>query len=41
MFDLLTKTGKLGAIPYSAPMPSNLQLTKDGNLFEDLTLLIV
>ena len=35
VLDLLTETGKLGAKPCSTPMLPNLQLTKDGELFED------
>ncbi|XP_022883675.1 uncharacterized protein LOC111400496 [Olea europaea var. sylvestris] len=36
VFDLLIETRKLGAKPSSAPILPNLQLTKDGDLFEDL-----
>jgi len=36
VLDLLTETGKLEAKPCSAPMIPNPQLTKDGELFEDL-----
>ena len=36
MLDLLFETGKLGAKPSSTQMVPNLQLTKDGELFEDL-----
>ncbi|KAM7465888.1 hypothetical protein LguiB_013450 [Lonicera macranthoides] len=35
VLDLLAETGKLGAKPCSAPMIPNVQLTKDGQLFED------
>ena len=35
VLDLLTETGKLGAKPCSAPMTPNLQLTEDGELFDD------
>ena len=35
VLDLLTETGKLGAKPCSAPMIPNLQLTQDGELFDD------
>ena len=35
LLDMLFKTGKLGAKPYSIPMASNEQLTKEGELFED------
>ena len=35
VLDLLTETGKLEAKPCSTPMLPNLQLTKDGELFED------
>jgi hypothetical protein len=36
VLDLLTETGKLEAKPCSVPMIPNSQLTKDGELFEDL-----
>ncbi|KAM7509738.1 hypothetical protein LguiB_008613 [Lonicera macranthoides] len=35
VLDLLAETGKLGAKPCSTPMIPNVQLTKDGPLFED------
>ena len=35
MLDLLSKTGKLGVKPYSTPMTSNVQITEEGDLFED------
>jgi len=35
VLDLLTETWKLGVKPCSVPMISNLQLIKDGELFED------
>ena len=35
VLDLLTETGKLGAKPSSTPMLPNIQLTKDGDQFED------
>ena len=35
MLDLLSKTGKLGAKPCSTPMIHNVQITKEGDLFED------
>src|SRR5262249_33271042 len=35
VLDLLIETGKLGAKPCSTPMLPNLQLSKDGDLFED------
>ena len=35
MLDLLSETEKLGAKPFSTPIVSNSQLTKDGELFED------
>ena len=36
VLDLLSKIGKLGAKPCSTPMTLNVQITKEGNLFEDL-----
>ena len=36
MLDLLSKTGKLGPNPCSTSMTSNVQITKEGDLFEDL-----
>ena len=36
VFDMLSETGKLGAIPCSTPMATIVQLTKEGELFEDL-----
>ena len=36
MLDLLSKTGKLGAKLCSTPMTLNVQITKEGDLFEDL-----
>ena len=35
VLDMLSETAKLGAKPYSAPMVPNVQLTKEGELFED------
>jgi hypothetical protein len=35
VLDLLSGTGKLGAKPCRSPMVPNLQLTRDGELFED------
>ena len=35
MFNLLSETGKLGVKPYSSPMVSGVQLTKEGETFED------
>ena len=35
VLDLLSETGKLGTKPFSSPMVPNLQLIKDGELFED------
>ena len=35
VLDMLSEIGKLGAKPYSTPMAPNVQLTKDGELFED------
>ena len=35
VLDILSETGKLGAKPCSTPMASNVQLTKEGELFED------
>ena len=32
---MLSETGKLGARPCSTPMAPNVQLTKEGELFED------
>ena len=32
---MLSETGKLGAKPYSTPMAPSVQLTKEGELFED------
>ena len=32
---MLFETGKLGTKPYSTPMAPNVQLTKEGELFED------
>ena len=36
VLDLLSKTGKLGDKLYSTPMTPNAQITKEGDLFEDL-----
>ena len=36
MYLMLSKTGKSGAKPCSTPMAPNVQLTKEGELFEDL-----
>ena len=36
MLDMLSETEKLGAKPCSTPMTPNVQLTKEGELFEDL-----
>ena len=36
VFDMLSKTEKLGAKPCSTPMTPNVQITKEGDLFEDL-----
>ena len=36
MLDLLSKTRKLGATPYSTLMTPNMHITKGGDLFEDL-----
>ena len=36
VFDMLSKTKKLGAKPCSTPMTPNVQITKEGDLFEDL-----
>ena len=33
--DMLSKTRKLGAKPCSTPMAPNVELTKEGELFED------
>ena len=35
VLDLLSEIEKLGTKPFSTPMVPNLQLTKDGELFED------
>ena len=35
VLDMLSKTGKLGAKPCSTLMAPNVQLTKEGELFED------
>ena len=35
VLDMLSKTGKLSAKPCSTPMALNVQLTKEGELFED------
>ena len=35
VFDMLSKTRKLGVKPCSTPMTPNVQLTKEGELFED------
>ena len=35
VLDWLSKTRKLGVKPCSTPMTLNLQITKEGNLFED------
>ena len=35
VLDMLSATGKLGAKPCNTPMASNVQLTKEGELFED------
>ena len=35
VFNMLSETGKLGAKPCSTPMAPNVQLTKEGELFED------
>ena len=35
VLDLLSKTAKLGAKPCSTPMTPNVQITKEGDLFED------
>ena len=35
VLDLLSKIGKLGAKPCSTPMTPNVQITKEGDLFED------
>lgn len=34
VLDLLSKTQMLGVTPCNVPMPTNLQLTKDGDLFD-------
>ena len=36
MLDLLSETGKSGVKPCSTPMTPNVQITKEGDLFEDL-----
>ena len=36
MLDLLSEIGKLGAKLCSTPMTSNVHITKEGDLFEDL-----
>ena len=36
VLDLLSKTGKLGVKPCSTPMTPNVQITMEGDLFEDL-----
>ena len=36
VLDLLSKTGKLGTKPCSTPIAPNVQLPKEGELFEDL-----
>ena len=36
VLDMLFEIGKLGAKPCSTPMTPNVQLTKKGELFEDL-----
>ena len=33
--DMLSEIGELGVKPCSTPMASNVQLTKEGELFED------
>ena len=35
VLNMLSETGKLGAKPYSTPMAPSVQLTKEGELFED------
>ena len=35
MLDLVSKTVKLGVKPYSTPIIPNVQITKEGDLFED------
>ena len=35
VLDMLSKTGKLGSKPCSTPMAPNVELTKEGELFED------
>ena len=35
VLDMLSKTGKLGAKPCNTPMAPNVQLNKEGELFED------
>ena len=35
VFDMLSEIGKLGAKPCSTPMAPDVQLTKEGELFED------
>ena len=36
MFDLLSKTGKLGVKPCSSPMVPSVHLTREDETFEDL-----
>ena len=36
VLDLLSEIGKLGAKPCKTPMTPNVQITKEGDLFEDL-----
>ena len=36
VLDLLSETGKLGAMPSSSPMAPGVHLTREGELFEDL-----
>ena len=35
VFDLLSKTGKLGVKPYSSPMAPGVHLTREGKTFKD------
>ena len=35
VLDMLSETGKLGAKPCNTPIAPNVQLTKEGELFED------
>ena len=35
VLDMLSEMGRLGAKPYSTPMAPNVQLTKEGEMFED------